>query len=213
MTLSDLREKTRRGQQGRARAGRIPRGLAEGDEVVTPAPGSREAGRVSDRAQQGRDQSARLRFVCGRRVATASRIRLNAEKVPGPGSRPRGETTIRGKVERGIGIPSNTLDVGQRSWNRCSYVKDPQTGRRAAPVDDASQLEVVDVPELRVIDQAACPTWSSARSGVGVREAEQRRRLDWRAAFDFPSERPADLRRLRRPHTVVSRDRPAARSG
>lgn len=43
MTLADLREKTRRGQLGRARAGRIPGGLAYGYEVVPPAratPGS-----------------------------------------------------------------------------------------------------------------------------------------------------------------------------
>ncbi len=40
MTLSDLREKTRRGQLGRARAGRIPGGLAFGYDVVPPQAGS-----------------------------------------------------------------------------------------------------------------------------------------------------------------------------
>jgi len=44
MALSDLRDKTRRGQLGRVRAGRIPGGLAFGYDVVPPPPGAKEAG-------------------------------------------------------------------------------------------------------------------------------------------------------------------------
>ena len=44
MQITDLREKTRRGQLGRARAGRVPGGLAYGYEVIPPPPGVDEAG-------------------------------------------------------------------------------------------------------------------------------------------------------------------------
>ena len=44
MQLTDLRDKTKCGQFGRARAGRIPGGLAYGYDVVPAVPGSNEAG-------------------------------------------------------------------------------------------------------------------------------------------------------------------------
>ena len=52
LTLSDTRDKTKRGQLGRARAGRIPGGLAFGYEVVPPAPGAQEAGERRIRPDQ-----------------------------------------------------------------------------------------------------------------------------------------------------------------
>ena len=58
--------------------------------------------------------------------------RLNEERVPGPESRPWQDTTIRGQKERGTGILNNELYIGQLVWNRCSYVKDPRTGKRVA---------------------------------------------------------------------------------
>jgi site-specific DNA recombinase len=47
------------------------------------------------------------------------------------------------------------------TWNRCSYVKDPRTGRRVARVNDTQAHEVVAVPELRIIDDA---TWAAAKA-------------------------------------------------
>jgi hypothetical protein len=87
-------------------------------------------------------------------MSTQSRIAadLNREVLPGPGGRPSGDTTIRGQMDRGTGILNNTLYTGQMSWNRCSYVKDPATGKRVARPNAADQHEVVPVPELRVID-------------------------------------------------------------
>jgi hypothetical protein len=35
-------------------------------------------------------------------------------------------------MDRGTGILNNTLYTGQMNWNRCSYVKDPATGKRVA---------------------------------------------------------------------------------
>ena len=42
--------------------------------------------------------------------------------------------------------------MGQLVWNRCSYVKDPNTGKRVARPNDADKHEITAVPELRIID-------------------------------------------------------------
>ena len=161
MALTDLREKTRRGQLGRARAGRIPGGLAYGYEVVPAAAGAREAGERRIKP----DEAAIVQRIFTSYAAGASPRRLahdlNAEGIPGPGGRPWGDTTIRGQSDRGTGLLNNTLYVGRLSWNRCSYIKDPRTGRRVARVNDASQWEVVEVPDLRIIDQAV---WERAKA-------------------------------------------------
>ena len=76
---------------------------------------------------------------------------LNKENVPGPGGRKWGDTTIRGQAGRGTGLLNNTVYDGVLSWNRCSYVKDPSTGKRVARVNPVEQWEIVDVPELRIV--------------------------------------------------------------
>jgi site-specific DNA recombinase len=78
---------------------------------------------------------------------------LNAGGIPGPDERHWGDTTIRGQAERGTGLLNNTLYIGRLSWNRCSYVKDPRTGRRVARINDRAQWEEVDVRHLRIVDQ------------------------------------------------------------
>ena len=188
MTLSDLREKTKRGQLGRARAGRLPGGLAYGYEVVAPAPGAREAGERRIRP----DEAAIVRRIFTAYAAGTSPRRLahdlNAEKIPGPGGRPWGDTTIRGQGDRGTGLLNNTLYVGRLSWNRCSYIKDPRTGRRVARVNDASQWEVVEVPELRVVEQTL---WDR----VKVRQAA--------STFETGSVSGAALNRSHRPVSLL----------
>ena len=160
MMLSDLREKTRRGQLGRARAGKVPGGLAYGYEVPAAA-GAHEGGERRIKP----DEATIVRRIFTSYAAGISPRRLahdlNAEGVPGPGGRPWGDTTIRGQSDRGTGLLNNTLYIGRLSWNRCSYIKDPRTGRRVARVNDASQWEVVEVPDLRIIDQAL---WEQAKA-------------------------------------------------
>ncbi len=78
---------------------------------------------------------------------------LNAEGVPGPGGRPWTDTTIRGQAERGIGILNNPIYAGELSWNRCSYVKNPSTGRREARVNPPEQGENRSPPEFRIVDK------------------------------------------------------------
>src|SRR5262249_49101158 len=92
---------------------------------------------------------------------------LNAEGVAGPGGRPWGDTTIRGQVDRSTGLLNNTLYIGRLEWNRTSYVKDPRTGRRTARVNAPDEHEIVEVPDLRIIDD---DLWAR----VKARQAEVR---------------------------------------
>ena len=77
--------------------------------------------------------------------------RLNDEHVPGPAGREWRDTTIRGQVDRGTGLLNNTLYIGRLEWNRTAYVKNPQTGKKVARVNDPKAREIVEVPELRII--------------------------------------------------------------
>jgi site-specific DNA recombinase len=86
---------------------------------------------------------------------------LNAERVEGPEGREWRDTTIRGQVDRGTGILNNSLYVGRIEWNRCSYIKNPKTGKRVARPNPKRDWEIVEVPELRIIDDAL---WDAAKS-------------------------------------------------
>lgn len=153
MYLSDLREKTRQGQLGRLRDQKVPGGHAYGYDIVeTDDP---DTGGVR---QVNPDQAAVVRrifqvYADGESPRSIAR-RLNAEGIPGPGGRPWRDTAIRGQADRGTGILNNEVYVGRLVWNRCSYVKNPKTGRRVARPNPPEQWEIVEAQELRIIDDA-----------------------------------------------------------
>jgi site-specific DNA recombinase len=148
--LLDLKEKTKRGQLGRALQGKIPGGKAYGYKVL---PGTDQG--AGDREIIPDQASVVTRifqeYALGKSPAHIARD-LNTEHVPGPEGRAWRDTTIRGQVDRGTGLLNNSLYVGRLEWNRCSYVKDPQTGKRVARVNPKDQWEIVEVPHLRIID-------------------------------------------------------------
>ena len=153
MYLSDLREKTKRGQLGRALQGRIPGGKAYAYDVVEPANGSRKAERGERRINEAQAAIVHRIFetYAGGMSPRAIAKQLNAESISGPIGRAWRDTTIRGQVDRGTGILNNALYVGRLEWNRCSYVKNPRTGKRVARPNPRQFWEVVEVPDLRII--------------------------------------------------------------
>jgi site-specific DNA recombinase len=170
MSLSDTRDKVRRAQLGRARAGRMPAGLAFGYDIVPPPPGAKEAGeRRINAVEAATVNRVFQKYADGlspRRIAHA----LNEEGVPGPGGRPWCDTTIRGQVDRGTGLLNNTVYHGELCWDRCSYVKNPKSGKRTARVNATDRWERTPVPELRIVDDAL---WQRVKERQ--REARQMR--------------------------------------
>jgi site-specific DNA recombinase len=150
--ISDLRDKTKRGQLGRARAGKIPGGLAYGYEVVPPSTNEDGAGTRQIIPAEAEIVRRIFREYAAGKAPRAIVADLNREGIPGPGGRPWGDTTIRGQIDRGTGILNNTLYMGALVWNRCSYVKDPRTGKRVARPNQPDQHETTPVPDLRIID-------------------------------------------------------------
>ena len=144
--LSDLKEKTRRGQLGRALAGKIPGGKAFGYRLVDGHPGERQV----DEAEALVVRRIFRDFATGLSPQAIAKT-LNAEGIPGPDGREWRDTTIRGQVDRGTGILNNSLYVGRIEWNRCSYVKDPRSGKRVARPNSKDLWEVVEVPTLRLL--------------------------------------------------------------
>ena len=151
LTLDDLREKTKRGQLGRVLSGKIPGGKAYGYEVL-PA---------NEKGERGDRRIIKSEAMVVRRIfedyahgksPRAIAKSLNAESVPGPEGREWRDTTIRGQVDRGTGILNNAIYVGRLEWNRCSYVKNPRTGKRVARINPREDWEIFDVPELRIVD-------------------------------------------------------------
>ena len=187
LQLSDLRDKTKRGQLGRVRAGRIPGALAYGYDVVPPALGSKEAGERRINPAEAETVRRIFRdFAAGTSPRVLAR-KLNEAGVPGPGGRPWIDTTIRGQVDRGTGILNNRLYIGELAWNRCSYVKNPRTGKREARLNLPDQWEHRALPELRILDQAL---WEQAKARqaevsfvIGEDEAGQKLNRSHRRKF------------------------------
>lgn len=160
MQIADLGAKTKRGQSGRVRAGRIPAGLAYGYAVVPPLPGCKEAGeRRIIEAEAAVVVCIFRDYAAGTSPRQIAR-KLNDEGLGGPGGRPWLDTTIRGQPERGTGILNNSLYAGDLIWNRVSYVKDPATGRREARLNPPELWEHQAVPALRIVDQTL---WDAVR--------------------------------------------------
>jgi DNA invertase Pin-like site-specific DNA recombinase len=154
--LRDLADKTRRGLRGRVAAGRSAGGNAYGYRVV-PGAGDSEARGV--RNIDPPEAAIVLRIfreyaagVSPKRIALA----LNRERVAAPRGVMWSPSTINGNRRRGTGILNNELYVGRLVWNRLSYAKDPESGRRRSRANDAARVVVAEVPELARGPQRGC---------------------------------------------------------
>ena len=168
VALKDLGEKTRRGQIGRILKGRVPSGIAYGYRVIGGADdegGLREI--IPEQAAIVRRIFAE--YAMGKTPEAIARD-LNREGIQGPAGREWSNTTIRGQSQRGTGMLNNSLYRGLLEWNRCSYIKNPRTGKRVARPNPPELWERTEVPHLRIIDDAL---WTRAKDRQGIIRAAQ----------------------------------------
>jgi hypothetical protein len=142
--------------------------------VVEPDPRDRKGEHGERRINEAEAAHVRrifLAFADGHSPRAIAK-QLNEEGIPGPGGRPWGDTTIRGQLDRGTGLLNNTLYIGRMEWNRCSYVKNPQTGKKVARVNPPEAREIAEVPHLRIIDDAL---WARVKGRQSVVRIEMGR--------------------------------------
>ena len=160
--LKDLADKTRRGLEGRVRAGRSGGGLCFGYDVVREYDSRGEpihGGRTINEAEARVVRRIFAEFAAGkspRRIAVdlnKDAVDLNKDKVPGPRGGEWDASTINGNAARGTGILNNEMYIGRLVWNRLHYLKDPATGKRISRLNEPDRWIVQNVPDRRIIPQ------------------------------------------------------------
>jgi hypothetical protein len=129
--LKDLADKTRRGLEGRVRAGRSGGGLCYGYDVV---PDEERGGRTIIEDEAAVVRRIFTEFAGGRSPKAIARC-LNEDGIPGPRGILWRDTAIRGHRQRGTGI------LKQRILHRAAGVEPPalREGPRHRPPCLAAQ--------------------------------------------------------------------------
>ncbi len=152
--LKDLAAKVRRGQRGRLEAGKAPGGLCYG---------YRAAVKLDDRGNVLRgdreiipEQAEIIRrifteFVAGS-SARAIASGLNRDGIKSPRGGHWIASAINGSRKRKSGILYNELYVGKMVYNRQTFRKDPDTGKRIPRLNPPSEWRIADHPRLRIIN-------------------------------------------------------------
>ena len=161
--LKDLADKTRRGQRGRVEQGRIPGGKSYGYNMIhcLRDDGQVERGqRTINEAEANVVRRIFSEYVSGKSPRKIAAL-LNAEQVPSPRGGQWNASTINGNQKRRNGILNNELYLGRIIYNRQSFVKDPDTGKRRSRPNPENLWIITHVPDLQIIDQ---DTWDKAQA-------------------------------------------------
>ncbi|MFA5957097.1 recombinase family protein [Hyphomicrobium sp.] len=148
--LKDLAQKTRRGQIGRVKAGRIPGGRSYGYDVVHAE--NDRGQRVINQKEASIVRRIYEEYASGRGTLPIVKD-LNREGHPGPTGRAWNLSAVVGSPKRGNGILNNELYRGVIVYNRQQFLKDPATGKRVSRVNPRSAWLRQEVPDLRIIEE------------------------------------------------------------
>ena len=129
MFLDDLAQKTKRGQIGRVRAGRIPGWRSYGYDVL-------RNGEEGGKRAINESEAAVVRRIFSEYIGGRSPLKivkeLNIEGIPGPRGGPWNASALLGSVKRSNGVLNNSLYAGRITYNRQALSKTPRqaNGRR-----------------------------------------------------------------------------------
>ena len=171
--LKDLAQKTRRGQVGRVKAGRIPGGKSYGYDVVYAG---------EDRGQRiiNVREAAIVRRIYSEYAADKGSLAivrdLNHESEPGPSGGTWNVSALIGSPKRRNGLLNNELYRGTIVYNRQRFLKDPATGKRVSRANPESEWQRQDVPELRIIDEDLWLRVQRLRESRGGARPHEKRR-------------------------------------
>ncbi len=171
--LKDLAQKTRRGQVGRVKAGRIPGGRSYGYDVV-PSGDDRGRRLINER------EAAIVRRIFAEYAADNGSLAivkdLNREGEPGPSGGKWNVSALVGSAKRRNGLLNNELYRGTIVYNRQRFVKDPATGKRVSRPNPESEWQRQDVPELRIVCEDVWHRVQQIRASRGGPRLHERRR-------------------------------------
>ena len=176
--LDDLRDKTHRGLTGRALKGFSAGGRLFGYRTMPR--GADGAAWTVFEPEAGLVRAIFQRYADGKSMKAVA-VGLNAESVPFPS-----QATRRGPMRRGWAVSTihtilmNEKYRGRWVWNKTTFIKDPETGRRAAIPRPPDQWIIEDRPDLAIVDGAL---WArvkgrlqAVRAAYGVTDAQRRPR-------------------------------------
>jgi len=172
--IKDLGQKTRRGQVGTVRGGRMAGSVAYGYRIfrsVEVPTGGREID--PDEAEVVR--RIFREYVAGvspKKIATT----LNKEGISGAEGALWRATSLLGSKSRRSGLLRNDLYRGVFKWGKTEAKRNPSTGRRVNRAAPDSALEVIERPDLRIIED---DLWFAARDRLAASSLvrlERRRR-------------------------------------
>ena len=113
---------------------------------------------------------------------------LNARRIPAPRGGAWSASTLNGNRSRGTGILNNEMYIGRLVWNRLSYAKDPETGKRRSRANANDAVVAVEAPDLASC-RASFGTRSRRGRRVSTRGRGQKRAASRRRSAPFWSKR------------------------
>ncbi|MBS0233475.1 MAG: recombinase family protein [Proteobacteria bacterium] len=173
MFLDDLALKTRRGQVGRVKAGRIPGGKSYGYDLVSSL--DERGQRTINEAEAAIVRRIFEEYVQGRKPIDIVSD-LNRERAPSPRGGAWNLSTIIGSRKRANGLINNQLYLGKIVYNRQRFVKDPSTGKRQARPNPPDQWVIQDAPELRIVSDGLFAAAAARRDERGGSKLTHHRR-------------------------------------
>ena len=143
-------EKTRRGQEGTVKDGRISGQPAYGYRMVLALNG-KNGQREPDPVQAAVVRRIMTDYVAGMTPLEIAKA-LNAEGVPGPRGGPWLPGAIYGNRDVGTGVLRNRLYVGVNEWGRTVTKHNRHKGTSKAKVTPQGERLIIPVPHLRIVE-------------------------------------------------------------